>query len=169
MTSNSFSVSLRKCLTFPHLWFLICYFAILSASASSVILSDFPLFFFLRSLFNAYNSFCWLSLALLFHFVSLCHYHSLSAFLMHPVFLDIVGDKAADWWWHDSRECTALSDSYPCCPRQSLTVLSRMNEHTVLTRGATVSSNKTLLCSVKFYELLDLVSFQDHKKTFLRL
>ena len=46
----------------------------------------------------------------------------------------------------------------PALPSAVLTVLSWMNEHSVLTRGATVSNNKSLLSSVKFYKLLDLVS-----------
>lgn len=45
---------------------------------------------------------------------SRCLFLSLS-----PSFLTQFWDKAVDRWWHDSIECTALSGSYPCCPRQS--------------------------------------------------
>lgn len=61
-----------------------------------------------------------LSLSMVFFlFVSFCHYRWLSIFLAPLVFLTWFWDKAVDWWWHDSVECTALSGSYPCCPRQS--------------------------------------------------
>lgn len=52
--------------------------------------------------------------------VSSRHSRCLSVVLTPPPsFLTQFGDKAADWWWHDCVECTALSGSYPRCPRQS--------------------------------------------------
>lgn len=92
---------------------------------------------------------------------SLCLSLSLS-----PSLLTQFWDKAVDWWWHDSVECTALSGSEAALPSAVLTVLSWMNERSVLTPGATVSNNKTLFCSVKFYKLLDLVSLLGAQKTF---
>lgn len=52
--------------------------------------------------------------------VSSRHSRCLSVVLTPPPsFLTQFGDKAADWWWHDCVECTALSGSYPRCPWQS--------------------------------------------------
>lgn len=77
---------------------------------------------------------------------------------MPPVFLDIVLRQNCGLMvtWLCGEYC--IVRQLPALPSAVLTMLSWMSEHYVLTRGATVSNNKSLFCSVKFDKLLDLVS-----------
>ncbi len=101
---------------------------------------------------------------------SLCLFWSpsLSLSLPHcpPVFLDLVLRQSCGlmmtWQWR----VYCIVRRLPVLPSAVLTVLSWMNEHTVLTQGATVSNNKSRFCSVKFYKLLDLVSLLGPQKNF---
>lgn len=110
---------------------------------------------------NFLTLFCGLCVSLF----SLCLFLSLSLSLTPPVFLDTVLRQSCGLMvtWQCRVYC--IVRQLPALPSAVLTVLSWMNEHTVLTRGATVSNNKTLFCSVKFYELLDLVSLLGAQKT----
>lgn len=91
-----------------------------------------------------------------------CLFQSLSLSLSRPhappVFPDTVRRQSCGLMvtWLCGVYC--IVRQLPALPSAVLTVLSWMNEHSVLTRGATVSNNKSLLSSVKFCTLLDLVS-----------
>lgn len=92
----------------------------------------------------------------------LCRFLSLllSLSLPHapPVFPDTVRRQSCGLMVTWLCRVYCIVRQLPALPSAVLTVLSWMNEHSVLTRGATVSNNKSLLSSVKFYKLLDLVS-----------
>lgn len=90
--------------------------------------------------------------------VSSSHSRCLSVVLTPPpVFPDTVRRQSCGLMvtWLCGVYC--IVRQLPALPSAVLTVLSWMNEHSVLTRGATVSNNKSLLSSVKFCTLLDLV------------
>lgn len=92
-----------------------------------------------------------------FHFVSFCHCCCLSVFLTSPqplpILLDIVLRQRCGLMVTRLCRVCCIVRQLPVLPSAVLTVLSWMNEHTVLTQGATVSNNKSLFFSVKFKTL----------------
>ena len=114
--------------------------------------------FFFLSLSHFTHKFVDLSCGFFSYSISLCHSVSPCPLFFLTQFetkLRIDGDMTAQ-----------SVPQPPVLPLAILTVLSRMNEHSVLTQGAALSNNKTLLCSVKFYEMLNLVSRLGPQKAF---